>query len=243
MPINYPSSLDALANPDETTYADDAGLELDVVISKLNDIAEAVETKLGTGASTPTTAGHGLYVTGAGATAYGARFPILLAELTGAGSSGVFDFTGIPATFRALYLQIVGRSSNASVNTTVGITLNNDSGANYDRQQVLHQAATVTASEALAQSSMFAGYMPAASASADIAGSLELLLPDYAGTTFQKTGLSRNAGKYGTSTTNFIQHEAAHAWRNTAAISRVTATLVAGNWVTGSRASLWGLPA
>ena len=65
---NYPTSLDTLTNPtssDGLASPPHATQHADV-----NDIVEALETKLGTGASTPTTTGHVLTVTGAGATAY-----------------------------------------------------------------------------------------------------------------------------------------------------------------------------
>lgn len=52
---NYPSSLDVLANPGPTTEMDDTGFELDVVIGRIHDILEALEAKLGTGASTAVT--------------------------------------------------------------------------------------------------------------------------------------------------------------------------------------------
>lgn len=73
--VNFPGALDSLTNPGEDSFTDDTGLFLDVVISTLNDIAEALETKLGIGASVPTTVGHVLRVTGAGATIFG--YPIL----------------------------------------------------------------------------------------------------------------------------------------------------------------------
>lgn len=43
----YPAALDSLANPGESSFTDDTGLFLDVVISTLNDIAEALEAKVG----------------------------------------------------------------------------------------------------------------------------------------------------------------------------------------------------
>lgn len=48
MSINYPGALDALANPGPTTETDDAGFELDLVISRIHDIVEALEAKVGT---------------------------------------------------------------------------------------------------------------------------------------------------------------------------------------------------
>jgi hypothetical protein len=52
---NYPSSLDTLANPGPTTNQDDSGYELDIVIGRIHDILEALELKLGTGASVAVT--------------------------------------------------------------------------------------------------------------------------------------------------------------------------------------------
>lgn len=51
--VNFPASLDALANPTASTNRDDPGFELHTVISNLNDIAEAVEAKLGLGTDVP----------------------------------------------------------------------------------------------------------------------------------------------------------------------------------------------
>lgn len=50
---SFPTALDSLANPSAAQYTDDVGFELDLVISTLNDIVEALEAKAGIGASTP----------------------------------------------------------------------------------------------------------------------------------------------------------------------------------------------
>lgn len=68
MPTNFPTSLDTLTNPattDPTTAPSHAGQH-----ANANDALEAVEAKLGTGASTPST-NTLLRGTGAGASAYG----------------------------------------------------------------------------------------------------------------------------------------------------------------------------
>lgn len=65
---NFPTSLDTLTNPsgtDPLSSPDHAGQH-----ATANDILEAVEAKLGTGSSTPTTTGHILTVTGSGASAW-----------------------------------------------------------------------------------------------------------------------------------------------------------------------------
>jgi hypothetical protein len=70
MPTSYPGAIDSLANPatgNNTTNPPHIAQH-----ATANDAIEAIETKLGTGASVPTTAGHVLTVTGAGATAFAA---------------------------------------------------------------------------------------------------------------------------------------------------------------------------
>lgn len=65
----YPTSLDSLANPTASDTL--ASVPHADQHANANDAIEAIEAKLGTGASTPSTAGHALRVTGAGATAFG----------------------------------------------------------------------------------------------------------------------------------------------------------------------------
>jgi hypothetical protein len=80
---NYPGALDALANPGPLTLRNDPGFELHSVISTLNDIAEALEAKLGTGASTPAGTAAVLRRTASGASAWSQAH---VADLVGEGS-------------------------------------------------------------------------------------------------------------------------------------------------------------
>ena len=48
MTTAYPGAIDAFTNPTSTDDLDTAGVELDVVVSNLNDAVEAIETELGT---------------------------------------------------------------------------------------------------------------------------------------------------------------------------------------------------
>lgn len=79
---NFPTSLDSLANPTATTLRNDPGFELHTVISTLNDIAEALEAKLGIGASTPGGSAAVLRRTASGASAWGALQTGDMAALT-----------------------------------------------------------------------------------------------------------------------------------------------------------------
>jgi len=87
---NFPTSLDALANPTATTLRNDPGFELHSVISTLNDIAEALEAKLGIGASTPGATAGVLRRTATGASAWG---PLLAGDY-GSGSVANADLAG-----------------------------------------------------------------------------------------------------------------------------------------------------
>lgn len=68
---NYPDSLDSLTNPASSDPLSSPAHSTQH--SEANDILEAVEAKLGTGDSTPTTPGHVLTVTSAGVTEYAAQ--------------------------------------------------------------------------------------------------------------------------------------------------------------------------
>ena len=51
---NFPVTMDVLSNPTSSTKTNDSGFELDVVISTIQDILEALEQKLGIGSTSAT---------------------------------------------------------------------------------------------------------------------------------------------------------------------------------------------
>src|SRR5262245_23225645 len=124
---NYPTSLDALANPTATTLRNDPGFELHAVVSTLNDIAEALEGKLGIGASTPGATAAVLRRTASGASAWGqvaagdyapgsiaagdlgagVAGPVKLGEAPGDGVSPFIQMSGFSGAFRRLLVQLV----------------------------------------------------------------------------------------------------------------------------------------
>lgn len=71
MSTNYPGSLDSLTNPSGGNFLDDGSVPHADQHANANDAIEALEAKLGTGASTPSS-GTVLRGTGAGASSYGA---------------------------------------------------------------------------------------------------------------------------------------------------------------------------
>ena len=70
LPLNWPGSLDSFAMVAPTQETDDPGFELDLMVNRINTLLMALETKLGTGSSTPA-ANQVLRSTAAGAATYG----------------------------------------------------------------------------------------------------------------------------------------------------------------------------
>jgi hypothetical protein len=151
-----------------------------------------------------------------------------------------FDFTSIPSTYNHLKIIIQARGDTALGQTDVQMRLNNDGGANYDNELLNGINTTASASNVTAGVDNYIGNVPAASATAGFAGSLEIVIFNYARTTFYKNynGIS---GSMASAAANALSRFSTGQWRNTAAVSRVTLVPGAGNFDTGSVATLYGI--
>lgn len=250
--VNYPSSLDSLANPTATTKRNDSGFEHHLQHSDANDILEALETKLGTGASTPS-ANTVLRGTGAGTTAYGQIVAaditpgivtvMRLAEVTvGTGAPSTIDFTNIPQTYRHLLIELVSLNTTGATNVLMRFSSDGttfDSGNNYDLQYDTGTAATEDAGELLAASSLVAGAHGSAS---NVMSPSTIKILDYTNA-YQKSCLVQYSRKTGTTTGNLLVGMIGGYWRNTAAIQGVRLFVGSNGFAAGSRATLYGLPA
>lgn len=166
----------------------------------------------------------------------------LLGEhVAGVGGVATLDVTGIAATAKRLIVEAHLRGDNATAGITFTVKLNNDGGANYSYLRRAMYATTIGQTEGLAQTSFGAFYAPAASAGAGMAASLDLLIPDYADTTFHKVYFARAQERENTTGSNQNNVEVHGTYISTAAISRVTLTPSAGNFVEGSSLRVWGL--
>jgi hypothetical protein len=165
-----------------------------------------------------------------------------IAETVLGSSAATFDFTSIPATFRHLLLEIYCRGDAAAAAANVLLRFNNDSAANYDYQLLQASAGSASGVEAFAQTSTYLGNAPAANAPANVFGNTRADIPYYANSTNQKSVTSQSALKTGTTTGTLFSYCPAGFWRSTAAINRITLLLSSGNFVSGSVATLYGLP-
>lgn len=243
--VNFPSSLDSLANPTSTTYTDDSGFELDVVISNLNDIVEALEAKLGIGATTPDAQYKTLGATAAGTSAWGYYGMRLLGSVSASGSSSVMEVSSISAAFSNLFVLVWGKSTTAgTVGASCRMTFETSPTAGaYNHQMLLVNNTTVSALENVGTNDWIdVGLFPTDGAHASLFGSSWVTIKDYAGAVY-KNVFSLNCGHNDIASGGFHQRNVSGLWESTSAISRIRATASTGNWKSGSKMLVFGAPA
>lgn len=145
-------------------------------------------------------------------------------------------FSSILGTYAHLRLVVVARDDQAVAQEAFYLRFNGDSTAIYD------SFTSVSAVFLTAGTRGTAGHAAGASATAGAMGVFEILIPYYAGTANQKgwqaTGsVSPTDG----STASYINAQCNGKWRSTAAITSITLLPTAGNFKTGTRASLYAM--
>lgn len=161
--------------------------------------------------------------------------------LTGNGTSNTFSFTSISQAYNSLEIRLVGNSSNASTSDGVAIRFNNDSGANYWATQLQGTGTAAQANPQINATSVNISEIPAASFSATNGGVGFIEIPGYSQSTLQKSFNTMSYHRNGTgSSSNSFQQTFGGTWASTAAITRVD-LILNGNWITGSKACLYGI--
>jgi hypothetical protein len=139
---------------------------------------------------------------------------------------------GIASGYSLLEIWIVGRTTEAAVGSSLAITLNNDTGANYDFVAVRNLNTTVTGTNGLAQTNWLLPFF-GASAQTGAATCIRISIPIYTRTDFHKVGEA---------VVEQVEDTAADArgqwfglrYRSTTAVSRMTITAGSGNLLTGT---------
>lgn len=101
----FPGALDSLPRPGPTTEMDDPGFEGDGVIDNISDAIEAVQAKLGIGASTPGTVNRVLRVATAGSSSWG---QVVNSDIDSAAAIGV---SKLAAGTERYHLQTISGTS------------------------------------------------------------------------------------------------------------------------------------
>lgn len=159
-------------------------------------------------------------------------------EQTPTGTSVTFSSLG---SFTHLKLIYSARGDQVATSTSMSLTINADGGSNYDRENISATTGTPGSAESLAQTSATIGTVAAASATSGFVGSGIIDFIDYRGTAFHKTGFAETQWRTGTGAGAYNQQSLRFHWRSTSAITSFTITLASGNFVTGSKFTLYGL--
>lgn len=180
------------------------------------------------------------------ATVSSGAMSVIARTVVGTPASSV-DFSSIPATYENLMVTFLARgSATGSEAIPIYARLNNDSGSNYGwhwSYATGNSGGAVTGPGNYAVTTMQVGYIADSSAETSHPGAGTLTIPGYARTVFVKAvqatwsflpfyQYSNNKGRSGF---------ASATWNNTAAVNQITLYPSAGNFVTGSVFTLYGI--
>lgn len=238
-PGDVDNALDQLAERvDDLEAAGGGSVATDAIWDAAGDLA------VGSGANTAArlaigTAGQLLRVnSGATAPEWASVGRVLIGEATPDGVDTV-TWSSIPATYKKLVIEYVARSTKAAANDEgMSCYLNNDTtAANYRRGLMNGYTTTDAYSQA---DDAIAAYLPAASAVAGSCASGKIEIIQYAGTTFKKQIIARNAYRFDASTLQEVTQHCSIEWESTSAVDRIDLYLGTGDFVAGSTFRLYG---
>jgi hypothetical protein len=164
----------------------------------------------------------------------------LITETVTSGSQASVTFSAIAATYRDLLVVVRGRHNTAATTVDIFLRFNADSGANYHYQQHHSYGTGIVAAQQVTQTQAKIGNLPGNSATANYAGTIQLRIGDYRGTTFYKSVVAQWANSYGSG--GFTQGVGVNAglWASTSAITSVEVRGDADYFVDGTVISLYG---
>ena len=176
---------------------------------------------------------------GGGGSGSGAFARLFDSTVTGSAAASIDSgANGIPQATSHLYIVFYGRGDTAATAISVALTFNNDTAAHYDLQ-ALSGGSTSPSASFLTNTTGNAVSIPAASATANVFGSAQWIVPAYT----QTTGHKGTAALFGFADPTGTQSTGARGshWQSTAAITRIAIAATAGNLVVGSRLTVYGL--
>ena len=172
-------------------------------------------------------------------------FVLLESQVLSSNQSSVTfsNLATLAAGYKHLQIRVAARTSAAEVLSGVRVRLGTgsiDSGANYSAHQLYGFNGSVISGAGTSQTAMFASAVAGANAASNIFGAVVIDLLDPFVSTKNTTSRTLGGIVAGTGTSAYISLESS-AWLNTAAVEQASVLPVSGNWVTGSRFSLYGI--
>lgn len=160
------------------------------------------------------------------------------------------DFTGIPqGGYEHLRAQVMGRGTQAAANVTLSAQFASDSSTaptwdtatNYSHQNMQANGTSLAALMTHGATSMFLGSLAAANAPAGMCGWADVQVFSYPRGELHKGVASNSAAIIATSTAGIVSNKLDSAWRSTSPIKGMRLFLSAGNFSSGSIATLYML--
>lgn len=168
-----------------------------------------------------------------------------LGKVVCSGSQATITFSSIPQTHTDLKIVLSGRATGAVAAIGVYIKFNNDGTAgNYlSAQEAVGQATVMTAQQlASTTNGSIIGYAAGTTNTAHPLTNLEVLIPNYTGSTFEKGYTSLAMLNHLSNTATSQVQMWGGQWIGTpASISRIDLTIASGSFMDGTTATLYGV--
>ena len=168
----------------------------------------------------------------------------LIADTTVSGAAAAnIDFASIAGTYK--HLRVVGqaRGDTAANNVLVKLRMNADSTAAHYQWDIaeFYGGSTGNGSENGSDTAMSIGHACANTSPANTPGVFAIDIPNYASTVFNKVITGTYGYASGGGAGGNLTGTAFGIWVSTAAITELTFLPAAGNFIIGSRISLYGI--
>lgn len=166
---------------------------------------------------------------------------VRLYDRVATGALASFDVTGIVQDYAHLQFVLQGRGDTVAGAVQINLFLNNDTGANYDFHYILGTNTSISTNGVIASASPQIGNITAANATANFPGMIQGLIPNYAGAVFFKQVMAQEWDESSAAVAGQSIFHNSLLWKSAAAITRITAQPAAGNFVAGSRFTVYGM--
>lgn len=165
---------------------------------------------------------------------------VLFAQTLGADAASIdTGASGFSTAYTTLLIELVAQTADAAGGGNANMTVNNDTSASYDLQQLFGINVTPTSSVALGGTSWGLS-LHGVGGTGTYPGIASIVIPRYSATTFSKIANVQIARADATAANNLALIASA-GYRGTAAITRVTVTGATANLKAGSSLVIYGL--
>jgi hypothetical protein len=163
-------------------------------------------------------------------------FELIASSTVGALGAANIDFTSIPSIYTDLCLKMSLRTDKAAIDGPIFMNIN---GVSTNRTMIYLEGNGASASSGSASSANISPGGEGASATSNTFASIDLYLPNYSNTSYNKSFSVDSVGE--NNATTIYADLLAGLWSQTAAINQLTLSPQTGNFVQYSTAYLYGI--